>query len=165
MEEIWQEIEQLLLRKGRVIADIKGNGNGPAIAFCSGVHGNEPSGVLALNNVFTYIQDNDIPVDGKLIAFIGNRNALHNKMRFAQEDLNRMWDKENINKLHNGGFSKEEMHPELVEMIKIDNLLQEFLDGVNGRERYFIDLHTTSSPSVPFAAIDNQRESYEFALK
>lgn len=165
MEEIWEEIEQLLLLKGRVIADIKGNGRGPAIAFCGGVHGNEPSGVLALYNVFKYIEAHDISVDGKLLAFIGNRNALHHKTRFTQEDLNRMWHKENIKKLHQTGFSDEKMHPELVEMVEIDKLLEHFLEGVNGRQRYFIDLHTTSSPSVPFAAIDNQRESYEFALQ
>ena len=165
MEEIWEEIEQLLLLKGRVIANIQGNGNGPAIAFCAGVHGNEPSGVLALNNVFKYIDENQIAVDGKLIAFIGNRNALHHKTRFTQEDLNRMWYQENIDKLHHYGIPEEKLHPELVEMIEIDKLLEKFLDGVNGRERYFIDLHTTSSPSVPFAAIDNQRESFEFALK
>jgi succinylglutamate desuccinylase len=165
MEKIWQEIERLLISKGRVIANIKGNGNGPAIAFCAGVHGNEPTGVLALNNVFSYIRKHDIPVDGKLIAFIGNRNALHNKIRFAQQDLNRMWSMENINKLHNGGFRQEKLHPEKIEMTEINDLLQDFLEGVNNREKYFIDLHTTSSPSIPFAAIDKQRESYEFALQ
>jgi succinylglutamate desuccinylase len=165
MKEVWSEVEHLLIRKGRVLANIVGNGTGPAIAFCAGVHGNEPAGVIALNNVFNYIDEANIAVDGKLIAFIGNRNALHNKVRFAQEDLNRMWSKKNIEKLHKEGFEARELHPELIEMKEIDKLLEQFLQGVDGRDNYFIDLHTTSSPSVPFAAVDNQQESYEFALQ
>jgi succinylglutamate desuccinylase len=165
MEQVWEEIEDLLIHKNRVITEINGNGSGPAIAFCAGVHGNEPTGVLALKNVFDVIKSNNIPVNGKLLAFIGNRNALHNKSRYTQEDLNRMWTLENIQKLHNSGFPEQELNPEAVEMIEIDNLLQDFLEGLNGQERFFVDLHTTSAPSIPFAAIDNQPLSYNFALQ
>jgi len=165
MEKVWQNIEQLLIHKGRVITEIPGNGTGVAIAFCAGLHGNEPSGVIALKNVFDYIKAKEIPVDGKLIAFIGNRNALHRKCRYCAQDLNRMWTVDNINKLHNKGFEKHELNPEALEMIEIDELLQDFLGSLNGHDRFFVDLHTTSSPSIPFAAIDNQPLSYDFALQ
>lgn len=165
MEKIWAEVETLLLTKGRTIAKINGNGNGPAIAFCAGVHGNEPAGVLAVNNVFRQIEREKIEVHGKLLAFIGNRNALHNKQRFVQEDLNRMWTPANVERLHSGALHKEQLHPELIEMREIDKLLVDFIDGLKDKERFFIDLHTTSAPSVPFAAIDDQPESFDFAMK
>ncbi len=165
MEQVWQDIEHLLIHKDRVITEIAGNGSGPAIAFCAGLHGNEPSGVIALKNVFAYLHRHNIPVNGRLLAFIGNRNALHHKSRYAQEDLNRMWTAANIRKLHNSGFKEQELNPEAVEMIEIDQLLQGFINHLNGQERYFVDLHTTSSPSVPFAAIDKQPQSYDFALQ
>ena len=165
MEQVWQQIEDLLVHKSRVITEIPGNGNGPAIAFCAGIHGNEPSGVLALKNVFEYINENNIPVNGNLIAFIGNRNALHKKSRYAEEDLNRMWTPANIKKLHSNGFADSELNPEAVEMIEIDHLLQDFIGRLNGQDRFFVDLHTTSSPSMPFGAVDQQQMSYDFALQ
>ena len=165
MDQVWQQIEDLLIHKNRIITEVRGNGNGPAIAFCAGLHGNEPSGVLALKNVFAYINDHEIPVNGNLIAFIGNRNALHKKSRYAEEDLNRMWTADNIRKLHTAGFAPSELNPEAIEMIEIDHLLQEFIGKLNGQERFFVDLHTTSSPSMPFAAVDQQPMSYNFALQ
>jgi succinylglutamate desuccinylase len=165
MEKVWTDIEELLIHKNRVITELPGNGSGVAVAFCAGLHGNEPSGVLALKQVFDYINDKNVPVNGKLIAFIGNRNALHRKCRYCQQDLNRMWTIENIHKLHNSGFDKHELNPEAIEMIEIDELLQEFLDSLNGQDRFFVDLHTTSAPSIPFAAIDKLPQSYKFALQ
>lgn len=165
MEQVWDKIEDLLIHKSRIITEITGKNTGPAIAFCAGLHGNEPSGVLALRNVFDKIESEQIPVNGKLLAFIGNRNALHKKTRYTEKDLNRMWTRDNIQKLHNSGFDDRELNPEAVEMIEIDHLLQGFLQGLNGEERFFVDLHTTSSPSIPFAAIDTQPQSYKFALQ
>ena len=165
MEKVWADIEELLIHKNRVITELPGNGSGVAVAFCAGLHGNEPSGVLALKQVFSYIHKQNIPVNGQLIAFIGNRNALHHKSRYCEQDLNRMWTVENIRKLHNSGFQKHELNPEALEMIEIDELLQGFLNSLNGEDRFFVDLHTTSSPSIPFAAIDQLPQSYKFALQ
>ena len=165
MEKVWSNIENLLLHKKRVITELQGQGSGTAIAFCAGIHGNEPSGVIALKNVFNYIEQKSIPVNGQLVAFIGNRNALHRKCRYCKEDLNRMWTASNIKKLHNSGFEEHELNPEALEMIEIDELLQKFLNNLNGEERFFVDLHTTSSPSIPFAAIDPLPQSYNFALQ
>ena len=165
MEKVWGDIEELLIHKNRVITKLPGNGSGVAVAFCAGLHGNEPSGVLALKQVFNYIHKQNIPVNGQLIAFIGNRNALHHKCRYCEQDLNRMWTVENIHKLHNLGFQKHELNPEALEMIEIDELLQGFLNSLNGEDRFFVDLHTTSSPSIPFAAIDQLPQSYKFALQ
>ncbi len=47
MEKVWADIEQLLIHKNRVITELPGNGSEVAVAFCAGLHGNEPSGVLA----------------------------------------------------------------------------------------------------------------------
>lgn len=165
MRNVWGEIDQLLVHRDRIITEKEGEKKGPAIAFCAGLHGNEPTGVLALRDVFYYIEEHKIPINGKMIAFIGNRNALHNKERYADEDLNRMWTKDNINKLHTEGFGDHELNPEILEMIDIDLLLKEFLCCLDGEDRFFIDLHTTSAPSVPFAAIDKQPLSYNLALQ
>jgi len=165
MKFIWDEIEELLLERKRVIASLCGVERGPAVVFCGGIHGNEPTGVLALKNVFTKIAEENIPIRGSVLALIGNRNALHHKIRFKYTDLNRLWTPENINKLHSSGFNPDNIHPEILEMIELDNLLEDFIHENTESDRYFIDLHTTSSHSIPFALIDKSEPSYNLALK
>ena len=165
MRIIWEEIEQLLLERKRVIASLCGVEKGPAVVFSGGIHGNEPTGVLALKNVFATISKKNIPIKGSVLALIGNRNALHHKIRFKHKDLNRMWTEENIKMLHGEGFNPNKIHPEVLEMIELDALLEEFIHENTKSKRYFIDLHTTSSHSVPFALIDNRKESFDLAQK
>ena len=67
MKEVWADIEELLVHKDRIITEVEGNDHGPALAFCAGIHGNEPSGVIALKNIFSYIHENNIPVTVSLL--------------------------------------------------------------------------------------------------
>ncbi len=165
MEGLKEQVRQILFNKSRIIAEINGNKKGPSIVFCGGIHGNEPSGVLALVKVINTIKEKKIKLRGNLLAFIGNRNALHKNQRFLNKDLNRLWTPENIHHLHNGGFDESKIHPEMVEMVEIDKLLMKFIKGKPAKDRYFIDLHTTSSTSIPFAAIDKMRQSIQFAMQ
>ncbi|MCB0496533.1 MAG: succinylglutamate desuccinylase/aspartoacylase family protein [Cyclobacteriaceae bacterium] len=165
MEGLKEQVRQILFTKSRIIGKVEGSKPGPAIVFCGGIHGNEPAGVMALIRVFNTIKEKNIVVSGKVLGFIGNRNALHKDKRFIDNDLNRLWTLDNIHKLHNGGFSNEEMTAEKTEMVEIDELLMSFIKGTEAKHRYFVDLHTTSSTTIPFAAIDRMKQSIEFAMQ
>lgn len=165
MEGLKEQVRQILFNKSRIIGRVESGKPGPAIVFCGGIHGNEPAGVLALVRVFNTIKENKVKVNGKVLAFIGNRNALHKDQRFISNDLNRLWTADNIHKLHNGGFEPEESTPEKNEMVEIDQLLMSFIKGTEAKHRYFVDLHTTSSTTIPFAAIDRMKQSIEFAMQ
>lgn len=165
MESLKEQIRHLLYNKSRLISRLEGDPNGPTVVFSGGIHGNEPAGVLALVSVFNKIKENSIDVNGSLLALIGNRKALHVNQRFIANDLNRLWTVENIHLLHNGGFDNEIITPELKEMVEIDKLLMEFIKGKSSKRRYYIDLHTTSSMTIPFAAIDKMKQSIKFALQ
>lgn len=165
MEGLKEQVRQILFKKSRIIGRIESEAPGPAIAFCGGIHGNEPAGVLALVRVFNSIKEKNIAIKGKVLGFIGNRNALHKNQRFIDSDLNRIWSLDNIHKLHNGGFDIHEMSIEKSEMIEIDKLLMTFMKGTEANHRYFVDLHTTSSTTIPFAAIDRMKQSVEFAMQ
>ena len=165
MELLKEQVRQILFNKSRLIGKIEGDPKGPTVVFSGGIHGNEPAGVLALLRVFNKIKEDNIQIAGNLLALIGNRKALHANQRYLSDDLNRLWTPHNIHQLHNGGFNKNELNPELDEMIEIDKLLISFIKNKNPNNRYFIDLHTTSAATIPFAAIDKMKKSIEFAMQ
>ena len=160
------QVQKLLLEKQRIVFSCCGDENGPFVIFSAGVHGNEPSGVIALHNVFQQIVDFNIQLYGSILAFVGNRNALNLNQRYASIDLNRLWTDDNIKRLHEkGGFLPTELNPDVLEMIKIDELITEFENMTSGKDHYFIDLHTTSAPSVPFAVVDRKQHCIDVALQ
>lgn len=165
MEGLKEQVRHILFNKSRLIAKIEGDKKGPTVMFSGGIHGNEPAGVLALVSVFNKIKEDKISVKGNLLALIGNRKALHKNQRFITNDLNRLWLPKNIHLLHNGGFDINEITSEVQEMIEIDKLLMAFIKGKSAKDRYFIDLHTTSSATIPFAAIDKLKQSISFAMQ
>jgi len=162
---IWQEVREQITEHSRILFSCCGDENGPLVIFSGGIHGNEPSGVLALKNVFAQIVEKNLKIHGSVLTFIGNRNALNSGQRYATIDLNRLWTDENLEKLHSVGFAGHELNPDVIEMIKIDELVQEFEKTASGKEHYFIDLHTTSAPSVPFAVVDRSQHCIDTALK
>lgn len=165
MEALKKAALKIIADNNRHIGLISGDMKGPTLVFSGGIHGNEPSGVIALVNVFEKLKKEQIPIKGHIMALIGNTKALHDGRRYITQDLNRLWTSQNIYKMHNGGFNSDEISPEIEEMIAIDKMLMNFVKGKPAKNRYFIDLHTTSSSSVPFAAIDKMRQSINFALQ
>ncbi len=162
---IWQEVREQITEHNRILFSCCGDKKGPFVIFSGGIHGNEPSGVLALKNVFAQIVERNLKIHGSVLTFIGNRNALNSGQRYATIDLNRLWTDKNIKKLHSAGFAPNELNPDVIEMIKIDELVREFENRASGKEHYFIDLHTTSAPSVPFAVVDRSQHCIDTALQ
>ena len=159
------EIQKHLQEHGRILFSCCGNVDGPFVIFSSGIHGNEPSGVFALKNVFKTVVKRNLQINGSVLAFIGNRSALVNGQRYTVVDLNRLWTDDNLTKLHGKGFAPNELNPDVLEMMKIDELISDFENKASGKEHYFIDLHTTSAPSVPFAVVDRSQHCIDIALK
>lgn len=160
------QVKKLLIERQRIVFSCCGDINGPFLIFSAGIHGNEPSGVIALHNVFEQIVARNLQLYGSVLAFVGNRNALNLGERYATVDLNRLWTDENIDLLHHkGGFLPHQLNPDVLEMIKIDELIKVFENMTTGKDHYVIDLHTTSAPSVPFAVVNNKAQSLEVALQ
>jgi len=74
----------------RVIGNL-GVETGPTFVFIGGMHGNEPTGALAIQQVFEGIQSAKIPLSGRVIGFVGNLEALKQGQRFISDDMNRSW--------------------------------------------------------------------------
>ena len=75
----------------RVIDHIRGKKGGPTLVFFGGVHGNETAGVFALKEVFDELKLNNTAINGEIYAISGNLGPLTTRQRFQDEDLNRIW--------------------------------------------------------------------------
>lgn len=139
------EIEQII---GKFESD-----RGPCLFATGGIHGNEPAGVLALQEVVNEIQERKLKLRGSFYAIAGNLKALKENKRYLKQDLNRLWKVAILEKLKAGELSQQESQPEINELIEIFALVEEVLkkSGPN----VFLDLHTTSSKSVPFIPVND----------
>ena len=136
----------------RFIGHIRGKQPGPTLIFFGGIHGNEQSGVTALENVFKELENGDFTYHGSIYGLKGNLPALLKGKRFIEKDLNRIWTKSGIDSIkerENKDLSIEER-----ELLEIFSLIQGVLVNEKG-PYYFIDYHTTSSRTLPFITIND----------
>lgn len=125
-----------------------------------GLHGNEPAGVLALQQVLESLQFQADALCGELIALVGNRQALGIGKRFIDHDLNRAWNPERLSRLlKSTGHGEAEDR----EQLELDATLQRIVDEAPGRV-FMLDLHTTSGPGSAFAILDDTLPNREIAL-
>ena len=136
----------------RIIGKISRKPSDPTLIFVGGIHGNEPAGILAMQEVFDQIQKNHLPIKGNVFFLAGNLQALDRGVRYLKEDLNRMWTDQRVNQL----LSKEETsnHPELEEQAVLLEHISNILDSNSG-PFYFFDIHTTSSHTQPFLTVND----------
>ena len=136
----------------RFIGHIRGKHPGPTLIFFAGIHGNERSGVTALENVFKELEEKPFDYKGSIYGIKGNLPALLKGKRYLEKDLNRIWTKSKINRIKSG--KKSDLLVEEKELLEIHSLLQSILEHEKG-PYYFIDYHTTSSKTLPFITIND----------
>ncbi len=144
----------------RVLGKV-GRANGGATLLCvGGLHGNEPVGVLALRNVLARLEQDAGGVRGCFVALTGNRKALARDQRFLQEDLNRIWHAERLERVHAEphalGHEDEELH-------QLSQALDEVLAAATGSVA-FLDLHSTSGKRGVFTTLDDTLANRELAF-
>jgi len=140
----------------RIISKISGRTIGPTLVFFSGIHGNEKAGVVALKETLSKINYTD--ACGTIYGVIGNIKALEQNQRYIETDLNRLWTRENLKKIKN----KDSINSEEQELKDLFRLLNEILKTNKG-PFYFIDLHTTSSETLPFITINDALINRKFS--
>ncbi|MFY0626337.1 MAG: succinylglutamate desuccinylase/aspartoacylase family protein [Reichenbachiella sp.] len=140
----------------RIIGQINGKLRGPTIVFLAGIHGNEPAAVFALHQVFRALRFDEIY--GNVYGIAGNLWALERGTRYQKEDLNRIWDDEHIQQLERAN----ELDAERKEQKEVYEILRGILQKENG-PFYFLDLHTTSSETVPFMTVNDNLLNRKFS--
>ncbi len=149
------------LSVGRVLGKYSKGTGGPALVITAGVHGNEPSGIIAFGRVLQKLKRLNLPIRGELIGLAGNMAALSRNTRMIDKDLNRVCFVENEKKLKAGedlGYHEGWEFKALVE--EFEKVQHKGVD-----ELFFLELHTTSSASQPYISVNRGTGSLEFARR
>lgn len=143
----------------RILGHYTTGKKGPLVFITGGIHGNEPSGVLALQKVFKLLEEVRPEIEGTIVGISGNQKGLQQNKRYIDEDLNRTWTEENIAK------HAPDSH-EQTEMFEIIEVMDRFQKDVEYTHRYFLDCHTTSAATTPFISVqevdDNDAWAHRF---
>lgn len=156
MIDVYSNAIEHKISGNRLIKKIEGVQPGATVVFFGGVHGNENSGVLAIKDVLEKINKKD--VKGTIYGIAGNLKALQKQQRYIDEDLNRLWTKERIACIKN----KINLNAEESELLELLNILNTIIE-TNEPPFYFIDLHTTSSKTLPFITINDALINRKFS--
>ncbi|MEP3387998.1 MAG: succinylglutamate desuccinylase/aspartoacylase family protein [Reichenbachiella sp.] len=159
MIEVYSEARGETIKIDRVIGHIKGSKLGPTIVFFGGIHGNESSGVFALHQMIADLQNKKNSIKGQIYAIAGNLKALEKGTRYCSEDLNRLWTEDQLKVLEND--PTESLADEKLEQQVLLQLIKEIIDKESG-PFYFMDLHTTSSETLPFIVVNDSLLNRKF---
>ena len=101
---------------------------------------------------------NQDSLKGTIYGISGNLKALKENQRFLNHDLNRIW--------INGGLESLDTRKNLSVEEKEQQILFKILQDILREEKgpfYFIDLHTTSSKTLPFITINDSLINRKFS--
>lgn len=140
----------------RIFHRIKGKKPGPTVVFFAGIHGNEYAGIDAMNTILPSL--NSETLKGEIFGIYGNIKALSQRKRFVDCDLNRVWTKKLLYDLDNN----KDPNNEQLEQKALYTIIKEILNSSEG-PFYFIDLHTTSSKTLPFITINDALINRKFS--
>lgn len=123
---------------------------GPTIMILGGLHGNEPAGITAFERVIETLNRRKLQFKGQIHGFRGNLKALNQEERFIEEDMNRQWYRYMRRKASETPITAAEDSER-------DSLIHTIMDTMRESSEpcIFFDLHSTSAPSLPFAAIND----------
>lgn len=148
ISDSYKNTAQTEIKNTRFLKVLTGDNPGPVMIFFGGIHGNEPAGIIALERVLSELDTANL--NGSIYAISGNLKALSKNKRFLDCDLNRMWTSARMSKR---SFERKK-YAEDLEQLELDAILQKIIEK-HKTALYFIDLHTTSSKSLPFITIND----------
>ncbi|MEO1654809.1 MAG: succinylglutamate desuccinylase/aspartoacylase family protein [Bacteroidota bacterium] len=133
----------------RIIGELGSEGANTLVVLIGGLHGNEPAGISALNQLMDTLSKRKIGVKGKVIALAGNLEALRRKQRQVGLDLNRIWNEDYIQKARDR--EDQQVYRELLDILRI----LDRLEADRYAHKIFMDLHTTSGSGGAFNIVCN----------
>ena len=159
MTKVYSKAKNETIDVERYIGQIKGKEKGASIIFLAGIHGNEPSGVFALNEVLNELNESGITVNGNIYALAGNLWALERGERYDKKDLNRLWTTARMKKMADNNLPKDD--EDTKQQLEIYKELEKIVENDEG-PFYFMDLHTTSSETAPFLTVNDSLLNRKF---
>ena len=144
----------------RLLGSYGGDTPGPLVIGIGGMHGNEPAGVFALQQVLHSLHTRRPSFRGKLLALTGNRVALARDCRYIDEDFNRLWVPERLEGTRGRCAEPTSEEQEKRELLAVIEMALAQRQG----PAVFLDLHTTSAEGQPFVVIGDSLSNRRFAF-
>ncbi|REJ77513.1 MAG: hypothetical protein DWQ47_14145 [Acidobacteria bacterium] len=146
-----------------VVGEFVGDGNGPTVLVIGSIHGNEPSGLLAMRRIAPELRKLEQQMKGRVFLIAGNTRALQAGVRYIDADLNRHWTPEIVD-LNKPDSSIRTNRVEDIEQRELLRIFERVF--ITARDEvYALDLHSTSAESAPFAMIGDTLRNREFSRK
>jgi succinylglutamate desuccinylase len=133
----------------RIIGSLEGDPDGPTVILLGGMHGNEPAGVRAAEHIFRLLGGIQPSINGRLIGIRANMSALRQRVRYIDEDMNRLWFPAIIDDIRN----KDEHQIRSSERREMKKLLK-IIDEIESKTQgpvILADLHTFSAEGYMFS--------------
>lgn len=150
----------------RIIGTYTGPEPGALVIAFGAVHGNEPAGVRALEEVFRLLTQEQLvnpgfSFRGTLVGLIGNRQAFHSGQRFLDRDLNRMWLPATIRRIRQS--ETQMLQAEDLEIAELFDCIHEQIRNTRPEALVLLDLHTTSAEGGIFCIPSDDAASLRLA--
>ncbi len=147
--------------RDRIIGRLSARAPGPTLVVVGSIHGNEPAGVAALDSVVRRLSREDLLERGDFLAVVGNVEALDASARYVDEDLNRHWSREALDRLRRAPSLERREDRERKELFEE---IEKGFAAARG-EVVLLDLHTTSGEGKPFVVFTDTLRSRRFARR
>ncbi len=134
----------------RVIGLVEGQEEGPSVVAIGGMHGNEPAGVEALQQIIKNLEAKSRYFKGRFLALRGNIPAIEQQVRYIDEDMNRIWFPSIIDEIRQMP-AREIASTERREIKALLNILDKFLPKLTSHPVVIADLHSFSAEGAMFA--------------
>lgn len=137
----------------RIIGHYVGQEPGPLVIAIGGIHGNEPAGVQALERFFELLDEEPqinpgFVFAGEILALRGNLAALGQGLRFIDQDLNRIFNPQRIEKLRTDQqtpFQEDKSHHEDRELLALLDAIEIAIEESQSTDITILDIHTTTA--------------------
>jgi succinylglutamate desuccinylase len=152
----------------RLIGRYSQSKDGPLLVAIGGMHGNEPAGVLAIEEVLRRLhQEEEANLEfnffGSFIGILGNIEALKVNQRYIDQDLNRSWSYESYKNIKE--TPTVNLNTEQKQILDIIEELRKEIQLVFPKQIYVLDLHTTSAYGGIFSLSTDDEISIKMALE
>ena len=152
----------------RIIGRFTGDTKGPLLICIGAMHGNEPAGVRALELIFKMLEiepltNPDFTFNGRFLGIIGNLKAFEKQQRFINQDLNRMFSIENVDRVTN--MNAEDLCAEEKELKAFVQLIRDEIADYQPEKVVLLDLHTTTAFGGIFTITTDDDESIRIATE
>lgn len=152
----------------RIIGERIGKEPGPLLVIFAQIHGNEPAGYKAVQELFGAIdkeyEDNpSFEFNGAIVGLIGNVKAVAKGVRYLEKDLNRSWLPHAIERIQ-ATEDWTQLDAEDQEIKAILEVIEDYRRLHNPTRTIILDLHTTTAHGGIFSIPAPNAEARRMAL-